>query len=154
MKEKIKEFIKTRTAAFYVAAAAALLSVILSIVYACCYGKSVYMSWFAFALTLIAGLSFFALAAFRQTEAFAAAATGLLDFVGFLLFIRAAYWYLSDVFYGGFKANLLGEVAPAFYAVTVLYVVTIVASNVCVYLRKTKKEKTEEIQTEQEAEQI
>lgn len=151
---KLKEFFKTRSAAFYVAAAAAVLSVILSIVYACCYGNTEYMSWFAFALTLIAGLAFFALALFRQTQAFASAVTGLLDFIGFLLFIRGVYWYFSTVFFGGFKASLLGEVDPAFYAVTVLYVVTIAVSNVCVYLRIAKKQKTEEIQATAEVEKL
>lgn len=152
--EKLKNYFRTRSAAFYAAASTAFVSIVLSIVYACCYGNTEYMSWAAFALTLVAGLAFFVLAIFRQTEAFAALAVGLLDLIAFLLFIRAVYWYFSTVFYGGFKASLLGDVDPAFYACTVMYLITIVVSNVCVYLGSRKKAKEVNAENAEEAEPV
>ena len=152
----VKEFFRTRTVAFYVAAAAAVLSVILSIVYAACYSGTSYMSWGAFALTLIAGIAFFALAAFKQTEPFAALVLGVLNFIAFILFIHDVYMYFTTIFYGGFSAALLGDIDPAFYACTVLYLIIIVASNVCVYLKssKTKSSENTQVETAEEAEQV
>ena len=136
---KVKEFFSTRTVAFYIALATAALTLILTIVYGACYAGTDYMSWAAFALTLIACLAFCGLAVFKQTERFAALVMGLLDFIAFLLFIDNVYMYFTTVFYGGFSASLLGNVDPAFYACTILFLITIVASNVCVYLKPAKQ---------------
>lgn len=135
---------KEKTVGFYLSVAAAILSILLAIVYACGYNHSVYMSWTVFALALIAGIVFFILAIFKPTQPFAAVVMEVLVFLSFLVFIRTVYMYFSEVFYGGFSFSGLSNVNPIFYTCLILFILSIVLSNIGIYAKFNKTAKSVE----------
>lgn len=134
----LKRFFGSKAAGFYVCLCALLLSLAAAVVYAACYNGTMYMSWWAFAVPLIAAAGFAGLSLFRATSVCAPAVLGLGDFTAFLLYIRHVYIYLSEVFYAGLSAEAFANIAPEFFACTLLFFAAFVLSVVGVCMRQSK----------------
>lgn len=132
----IQEFFQTRREGFYLALAAAVLSVVEAIVYLVGYIGSPYMSLWAAILPFVAAALFAVLCMFKVTERWAPLAMTVVDFIAFLLYINAVYLYLSEVFFAGVTAEAFKRINPLFVAATILYLVTVILGNIAVYLRQ------------------
>lgn len=140
----IKQNILTKSIGCFVAAGAALLSLIVAIVYGCGYADSVYYNAWVIVLPVLGAAAFIGLSLFGCTTPFAAAALFVFDFAGLLVYVNAVYMYLSEVFYGGINAQSLAALSPAFVVCTVIFLVCVVASNVAIYLKQNKRAETAE----------
>lgn len=142
---KIFEFhSKVKTAGFVVTAAAALLALVTGFVYLGGYVDSIYMSWWVFALSLIAAVVAGALITFRQTATFGALGVALLSFAALLVFIRKTYLYLSEVFYAGISAEAFANIDPYFAFSVVALLIAAILGNVGIYLLSAKGKAKEE----------
>ena len=135
----LKKLIKGKAAGFYLAASAALLSVVVAVVYAIGYAQSEYMSWTAFALALIAAIAFIGMSLFKITSPWASVALCAIDFISFLLYIHAVYMYLSEVFYGGVTLSAMVQLNPFFVVCSVIWLIAVIAGNVSIYIRQEKE---------------
>ncbi|MBE7088317.1 MAG: hypothetical protein E7370_02165 [Clostridiales bacterium] len=123
-------------AGFYLSAIAAILSLIVAILYVAVFNASAYMNWVAFILPLVACIAFFVLSAFKATAPFSSLVMGLLNFVAFLIFIRASYLIYSEIFFGGFSwVTILEARSICYFICTLLYIASIVLSNIGFYLK-------------------
>lgn len=139
--QALKEFFGKKGAGFYVCFAAALLAFVSAFVYVAGYRESVYMSWWVFALALVAAGSFVALSVFRITRPFSPVVLGVASFAMLLMFIRTVYMYLSEVFYAGLSFESFKLIAPAFFACTILMFVCVVLCVVGLCLKQEKARK-------------
>lgn len=119
---------------FYLPLAAALLSLIASIVYIAGYLNTSYYNVTAFLFPLLGFVFFVAMSLFKWTKNYAAIALELFTFLGFLFFIRYVYLYLSTVFYAGISFQAIGTLSPVFVIVFFFELVAIVLSNFGLYV--------------------
>lgn len=127
-----------RAFGFYLGLLTAILSVVTGVAFMLGYGESEYMSTEAFALVIAAAVAFVVLSLFRGTSSLAPVALFGLNFASFLLYVHAIYMYLSSVFYGGFSAEALAMLDSEFVLCTLLWVVIVVLSNICMFLKQRK----------------
>lgn len=135
LKNRFSNFFESRKSGFYLSAIAAVLSIVVAILYVCGYHNSKYMSWLVFALLLIAGVLYVPFAFFKETEQFAPVVTGGLSFIAFMAFIRYTYLYLSEAFFNG----EFGGFTPEFivFACCVVFMLAgIVLSNIAIYKKQ------------------
>ena len=146
--ESILNFFKRKTVGFYLCCAAALLSVIVAIVYGAAYSGTDYMNGWAVALPIVGAVAFAVMSVFKQTEAYGAVVMGVLDLTGFLLFVQASYLYLSEVFYGGVSAAAFKMMNPAYIVCVLFFLIATVLSNVGIYMKSSKPKVAEQKETQ------
>lgn len=95
----LKDYLKDKAVGFWFTCALTVLSIITAAVYAGCYAGTDDMSWTAFALVLLAGLSGAALVGTKQFK-YAPYALAVLIFLSLLFFIYGIYYYVSVVMVG------------------------------------------------------
>lgn len=137
---KLKQFFQQRGIGFYLTAIAALLSLIIAIVYIIGYTGSVYFFWFVFWMPLLAAAAFIAMAPFQFLGHLSACVTGLIDFIMLLLFIVHFIPYLTGIFYSGITAQALSSLDFAFVFTLFGTIVAIVLANMGMYMSHTRKE--------------
>ena len=142
--QRFRNFWKKKTVMFYVCLIAAILSVIVAIVYAAAYNGSRYMSWTAFALSVAGGLGFIALSIPDSTTGFAPAVMGTLDLLSLCLYIDAVYMYLSEVFYGGVNWASMQQLNPAFVFCLVVMIVDVGISIAGIFSRQIRRTQEKE----------
>ena len=133
----IKNFIKDKTVAFYVACGAAVLSLVAAIVYAATLGHLNEMSWAAFALLLALPFVFAGLALIGH-EKLGAAAIGIMGFIAFVLYITTIYNYPMTQL---MVISSLGDLKefPAIVATAALMLIVCITGNVVYWMRLCKK---------------
>lgn len=139
--EKIKKYFQQRGAGFYLTASAALLSIIVAIVYIVGYTGSVYFYWFVFLMPLFAAAAFVAMAPFRFLGHLSAFVTGIIDFIMLLLFIVYFIPYLTGIFYSGITMQAIASLDFAFVFTLFGTITAIVLANIGMYLSHARKEK-------------
>lgn len=137
---KLKQFFQQRGIGFYLTAIAALLSLIIAIVYIIGYTGSVYFFWFVFWMPLLAAVAFIAMAPFKFLGHLSACVTGLIDFIMLLLFIVHFIPYLTGIFYSGITAQALSSLDFAFVFTLFGTIVAIVLANMGMYMSHARKE--------------
>ena len=124
-----------RPVGFKVTLATCVVSLITAIAYAVIYASSRYMSWPAFAIIIVGVVLAAVLIALKQ-ERFAPSALLVCDFLALLLYVYNIYFYISSVATGiqfsGFPLE--------FYVNAVLYVLSLVLSIACVFMRQTPEQ--------------
>lgn len=133
----IKNFIKDKTVAFYIACGVALLSLVTAIVYAVTLGHLKEMSWVAFALLLVVPFVFAGLSLIGH-EKLGTAAIGILGFAAFVLYLTTIYEYPMAQLMIITSLSDLKEF-PAIIATAALMVICCIAGNVVYWLRLRKK---------------
>lgn len=138
--EKLKKYFRERGIGFYLTAAAALLSLIVAIVYIAGYMGSVYFYWFVFIMPVLAAVAFVAMAPFKFLGHLSALVTGIIDFIMLLLFIVYFIPYLTGIFYSGINAQSLASLDFAFIFTLFGTIAAIVLANIGMYKSHTRKE--------------
>lgn len=138
----MKGFFGSKTAGFYVSAAAVVLSVITLVVYAL-YGTvgegGRYFSPVALTFLVLSILAFCGMCIFRITAPWAAFVQAVFLFVSFLIYLYACYRYFTEVFYGGVTAQAFAMMNKYFLASMILYFVSVIVSQVGAQMRQIKK---------------
>lgn len=130
--EFIKNFLKNKTIAFYVALGVAGMSIIAAIIYAAAFGGlSKYMSWIAFTFLLLAPVGFFALSFFGFAR-MGSAVMALLDFAAFLIAVNSAFDFVAD--YAMVGLDNAGAAFPLFVAGAALMIVCSIAASAAAWL--------------------
>lgn len=135
----LKKFFQQRGIGFYLTAIAALLSLIIAIIYSIGYTGSVYFFGFVFWMPLLAAAAFIAMAPFKALGHLSALVTGLIDFIMQLLFIVRFIPYLTGIFYSGITAQAISSLDFAFVFTLFGTIVAIVLANIGLYLPHTKE---------------
>lgn len=151
MKEKIANYFRSRTVAFYIALAMAVLSVVTSIVYATTLGGFAnYVSNLPITLLLV-GAAAFAVSAVFGLSNIGTAAMALLYYASMLVFIGTVYSALVEQ---AMTISGIGDIKglDVLIANVVLMLLGAIISTVCAWLRHCKKPSEEEksAQTEKE----
>lgn len=134
--EIIKNFLRNKTLAFYIAVCVAGISVVAAILYAAAFSDlSKYMSWLAFAFLLLAPVAFLALSFFGLAR-IGAAALALLDFAALLFAANKVFGFIADYAMVGFDSA--GSAFPLFVAGAALMVVCSIVANVAAWSRLQK----------------
>lgn len=143
---KIKNFFKDKTAAFYVALGAAGLTLITAITYAAVYGGGEFMSWAAFAV-MLAGIAAFAVLSIFSMPRIGTAVMAATNFTALLLFIFAAYddlWsYFNNILVHG--TNDGAGYAAKFIIMCILMLCCFVACNVCAWIKLVRQSSAEPV---------
>lgn len=137
----MKEFIKTRSIGFFLAAASilfSLLNLILYIVYFMVGEGSQYASLAALLLLIGSIVCYIPLSYFKKTERIAVLLEAILLFLSFLFHIYSSYRYFTEVFYGGFNMNSLGMMNSCFLCSYIFYVLSLILSQISVYMKQSK----------------
>ena len=147
--QKLKDFFADKTVGFYLSCAAAVLSLVVGIVYGACYAQSVYLNSWGVALPIVGAVLFLAAVAVKvffdklpYVYTVGVAVMWVLDFIGFMIFINASYLYLSEVFYSGFSMKAIGSMKDEYIVCILFFIVAIVLSNVGLYLKGSKPAET------------
>lgn len=130
----MKKALQNKSPGFRMTLLSILLSVMTIIVYSAIYASTNYMSWTAvgmMALGIVLSLVLSAMGQFR----FAPTALFVGDYVGFLFFAYAIYFYISSVVTGiqfsGFPLSFFVNIG--------CFVVTLLFTIVSIFLRQTEK---------------
>lgn len=141
MKEKIIGYLKSRSVAFFVALAMAIISIIVAIVYPCVLSGngeiSEYLSYIPLILLIAGAVIFIALSIFDFSN-LGTAIMSMLDFAAFLIFVGTIYGYplekvmvISNIFdIDGFMTIIISAI---------MMLIGAIGSNVCAWLRQAKK---------------
>lgn len=141
MKEKIIGYLKSRSVAFFVALAMAIISIIVAIVYPCVLSVngeiSEYLSYIPLILLVAGAVIFIALSIFDFSN-LGTAIMSMLDFAAFLIFVGTIYGYplekvmvISNIFdIDGFMTIIISAI---------MMLIGAIGSNVCAWLRQAKK---------------
>lgn len=140
MKEKFLNYLHGRTAAFYVAFAMAIVSILVAILYPALLGGNAeiakYLSYIPLALLLVASIAFIGLS-FIDLSNLGTAIMAVMDFAAFIVFVITIYEYpiekvmvISNIF------EIEGLVVIVVSGVLML--VAAIVSNVCAWLKQTK----------------
>ena len=129
---KFKSFLQTKKAAFFVAAAVALCSIVTAVAYMAGWNPD-YKSVVAAVLLLVAGVLFFALCA--VSDRLACVLTSLCLLFAFMFFIVDSFPYFTDNFADGIKFDEFFVRTIVFTAVILVLFVT---ANVTAWLRLDK----------------
>lgn len=141
---EIKSTMLSKRAGFFIALAAAVLSVAEAIVYASCYTNTDYYSVWGVLLPILGAVLFLLLSLFRVTTPYAPAVLFAFDLAAFAAYVNAVYMYLTEVFYGGLTAEAFAALSPAFVACTIMYLASFIIANVSVYIKQNAAANTTE----------
>ena len=135
----IRSFFAGRTVrGFYFPVIAALLSLAAAIIYIVGYTGSSYYNLAAFLLPLIASIAYFARISLPWTSRYAATVLEILVFIGFLIFVRHVYLYLSEVFYAGVTPTAIAALKPQFVLTLVFELLAVILANFGIYVAPKK----------------
>lgn len=130
----MKELMQNKAPGFRLTLVSILFSLVTAIVYAVIYSHSRYMSWAAF-WVMLAGAALTVALIFLKQYRFAPALLMTTNFLSLLLFVYYIYFYISSVATGiqfsGFP--------PEFFVNIAFYVVALMLSVVCVFMKQTKE---------------
>ncbi|MGN0805008.1 MAG: hypothetical protein ACI4MS_06465 [Candidatus Coproplasma sp.] len=149
MKEKIVNYFRSRTVAFYIALAMAVLSVVASIVYATTLGDFAnYASNLPITLLLV-GAGVFAVSAVFGLSNIGSAVMALLNYASMLVFIGTVYSALVEQ---AMTISGIGDIKglDVLIANVVLMLLGAIISTVCAWLRHSKKPTKEESEQAEE----
>ncbi len=138
----MKEFFGSKAVGFYVSAAAELLATVTLVVYAL-YGTvgggAQYFSPVALVLLIVGIAAFAGMCIFKVTAPWAGFVQAVFTFVAFLVYIYHCYRYFSEVFYGGITAQAFALMNKYFLAALILFLLTVVVTQVGAQMRQLKK---------------
>lgn len=148
----LTEYFSARRTGYYLSCAAALLSLVVGILYGIGYRHSVYLNIWGVILPILGAVVFVVagvLAMFfdKKDYIFKAGviAMWLLDFIGFMVFVFASYLYLSEVFFAGFSLAALKKMNLCYIFCIVFYLAAIILANVGIYLRGGERTAAKEV---------
>lgn len=147
--QNVVSTLKTKTIGFYLGLAGAVLCIALSILYKSFYGQSEYYSATSSLFIVLGAALFLLLSLSNYTSRYAAIPMLIGVFVGLLLFVNAVYIYFADIFYGGVNKEAFEAMDPKMIISLVMFFVTIVISNVAMWLRQNKDEVSAAKQSEE-----
>lgn len=134
----IKDYIKDKAVGFWFSVALTALSLITAAVYAGCYAGTDDMSWVAFVLILLAGISGATLIALKQFK-YAPYALAILIFLSLLFFIYGIYYYVSVVMVG----IDLDSFDAKFIVCLILFLLSFALGIANLFIRQIKREGAE-----------
>ena len=133
----MKKALQNKSPGFRLTLVTMLLSIVTICVYIAIYSSTNYMSWGAVGV-MIAGLVLTCVLILTRQYRFAPTALLVGDYMGFLFFAHAIYFYISSVITGiqfsGFPLS--------FYVNIVFFSLTIALCIACVFLRQTPAAET------------
>ena len=142
MIHRIQRYFSEKSVGYYLALAAAVLSVAGAAVYGGSFSSDEErFSLAAFILPLAGSVAFLGLSAFRVTAPFSSAALAACVYGAFLLFVSRQIIYLSDVFYGGVTLSAIASLDGGFVACVLLFLSGIGLSVAGIFLKTYKKER-------------
>lgn len=116
---------------------AALLALIVGVMYGVHYTGSVYLNATAIVLPIIAAVVFIPMAIFKVTRPYAAIPLCVITFIGFVVFVNATYLYLSEVFFGGLDG--IKNIDPVYVVCVLFFLLATVLSNIGIYFMTAKE---------------
>ena len=139
LNEYVKRYMRTRTAAFYVALGVSLLAVAAGVI--ACAGLSAYGTAWPALVCVIVGFMAFLVLSFAGQDNAGAAAMGVLTLAGFVCLLVGEYSHFFNTIQNqamtGFNIASVDGLMLLIVCV-VLYVVSAIALNVCAWLRLKK----------------
>lgn len=148
--QKIKDFLGKKALGFWFSAAAAVLSVVLFVVYLIGYAGSEYMSWGVPVLIIVSVLAFAGLTYFDKTAAYAPVALLVPAFGGFCVYICSIQIYVAAAFPDGIKPEAFSALSPVFYLTFIFFLLITIAGHIGVYMKQNKKTEKKEAENENE----
>lgn len=123
----------SKTTGFWIGLSAAVVAVLQGILYAVWYKQTAFYDSAAVVVSIVGAVIFLLLSASRYSSPFAPVALAVANFFGFLMYVKATYMYLADVFYGGINATSLASIDKEYVICVVMFVVSTVVANVAIY---------------------
>lgn len=90
-------------------------------------------------MSLVGIAVFFVLLVFKPTSDYAPLVLWVSAFVSFLVYVSNIYMYFTGVFYNGVSAEAFKLIDPTVMTSTVLFVVSVIAGNIAMYMRHSKE---------------
>ncbi len=150
----VKDFFARKTVGFYISLACAVWSLVCAIVYITGFSPSgvlgSYSSVWVFVCALLAFIGFIAASLFKRTSRLAAPIMAFFIFIALLIFATYGYQYFPEVFYGGFNMAGFMGMNGAFLFCLISFIILLILSNVCVYLKQERSQKADKEEANKE----
>lgn len=142
IKEKLKNFFKTRGLGFYFTAAAALFALLQAIVYAVAFSTPLlrsYGDWKTLLFSFVGIGACIVLACFSFTENYSPVAVGVFELLSFYNFIYSGYMYFSTLFYSGITWKTISLMHYGYWASILFYLLAFGASIAAVFTKQSER---------------
>ena len=131
---------RRRTANLYFGLATGALGVCAGLIYSLGFGahRPEYFDAAAVVLPIVGLVLYLGLVSMDLTARFAGVALWGCVFGAFILYVKAAYMHLAEVFYSGINMDTLKLMDPGFMICTLLYLICAILANVVMWKKMDK----------------